>query len=217
MSDLAGHSPYRSDELSSAVTRMQNGRSDEGNPVDQYVRDTLAASPPLFAAVLGVSLIDGDGGKSARKGPMPGQRMGDSINAYYASRTDADALAQIDIEHIAQGHINRVGKAVGFHHEPSGEGVARVSSYTKPPDAGGVYEGTVQVQNAAGEWIDKKTPSTFFPQSWSEARLNYELAAAFNDRKLVNGKWIGRSESGIDVEFVPPLGSVTQWRGWPVR
>ncbi|MDR6539780.1 DUF637 domain-containing protein, partial [Variovorax soli] len=67
LSDLAGHSPYRPDELSSAVTRMQNGRSDEGNPVDQYVRDTLATSPPLFAAVLGLSVIDGDGGKGVSK------------------------------------------------------------------------------------------------------------------------------------------------------
>lgn len=143
--------------------------------------------------------------------------MGDRINAYYVSRTDQAALAQIDIEHIAQGHMNRVGKAVGFHHEPSAEGAARVSSYTKPPDANGVYEGTVQVQNPSGQWIDKIRPSTFFPQSWSEARLNYELVAAFNNRTPVNGKWIGRSESGIEVEFVPPSGSVNQWRGWPLR
>jgi filamentous hemagglutinin len=113
--------------------------------------------------------------------------------------------------------MNRVGKAVGFHHEPSAEGAARVSSYTKPPDANGVYEGTVQVQNAAGQWIDKKTPSTFFPQSWSGARLNYELTTAFNDRKLVGMNWIGKSQSGVEVEFVPPRGAITQWRGWPLR
>jgi hypothetical protein len=29
----------------------------------------------------------------------------------------------------------------------------------------------------------QKTPSTFFPKSWLEARLNYELTTAFNDRK----------------------------------
>ncbi|OUM03382.1 DUF637 domain-containing protein [Variovorax sp. JS1663] len=218
LDEQAGKSPYRPDELSAAVTRMQNGRSDEGNPVDQYVRDTLAGSPPLFAAVLGVSLIDGDGGKSARKGPTPGQRMGDSINAYYAKRTDQAVLEQIDIEHIAQGHINRVGRAVGFHHEPSGEGVARVNSYTKPPDANGVYEGTVQVQNALGQWVDKSRSSTFFPQSWSEARLNYELTIAFNNKAIEpNGQWIGRTYSGIKVQFVPPTASITQWRGWPLR
>ena len=82
--------------------------------------------------------------------------MGDRINAYYVSRTDQAALAQIDIEHIPQGHINRVGKAVGFHHEPSAEGAARVSSYTKPPDANGVYEGTVQVQMLRANGLTKK-------------------------------------------------------------
>ncbi|PSL80319.1 hypothetical protein C7T35_33080 [Variovorax sp. WS11] len=144
--------------------------------------------------------------------------MGDSINAYYVSRTDQAALAQIDIEHIAQGHINRAGKAVGFHHEPSAEGAARVSSHTKPPDADGVYEGTVQVQNAAGQWVDKSKPSTFFPQSWSEARLNYELTVAFNNKSLApNGQWIGRTDSGIKVQFVPPTTSAPQWRGWPLR
>lgn len=218
LNDQAGRSPYRGDELAAAVTRMQNGRSDESNPVDQYVRDALVSSPPLFAAVLGISIIDGDGGKSVRKGPTPGQRMGDSINAYYTSRTDSAALAQIDIEHIAQGHINRVGKAVGFHHEPSGEGVSRVSSYTKPPDANGVYEGTVQVQNAAGQWIDKSQPSTFFPQSWSEARLSFELAEAFKQRPSgAPTGFFATMPSGVKVQFVPPTASVTQWRAWPIR
>jgi filamentous hemagglutinin len=197
---------------------MQSGRSDENSSVDQYVRDALATNPSLFAAVLGISIIDGDGGKAPRKGLTPGQRMGDSINAYYAKRTNQAALTEIDVEHIAQGHINLSGRAVGFHHEPSSGGAARVSAYTSPPDANGVYEGTVQIQNSAGQWIDKNKASTFFPQSWSEARLNYELAGAFTKRPPgTTTSFTATTPSGVTVQFVPPAGSVTQWRGWPIK
>ncbi len=58
-----GRSPYGPTELSAAVTRMQDGRSVANDPIDQYVHTALAANPPLFAAILGISLIDGDGGK----------------------------------------------------------------------------------------------------------------------------------------------------------
>ncbi|MGK6310282.1 EndoU domain-containing protein [Variovorax sp. DT-64] len=46
---------------------------------------------------------------------------------------------------------------------------------TKPPDANGIYEGTVQVQNPAGQWVDKSKPSTFFPQSWSEGQAWFRV------------------------------------------
>lgn len=54
--------PYSKSELGAAVTRFQNGNAQSGNPVDEYVRNSM--DPVMFAAVLGISPIDTDGGKS---------------------------------------------------------------------------------------------------------------------------------------------------------
>jgi filamentous hemagglutinin len=57
--------PYSKSELGASLTRWQNGQADPNNPVDQYTRSTM--DPVMFAAVLGISPIDGDGGKSSSR------------------------------------------------------------------------------------------------------------------------------------------------------
>ncbi|HHQ4526205.1 TPA: EndoU domain-containing protein, partial [Aeromonas veronii] len=52
---------------------------------------------------------------------------------------------KINHEHIFHGEINKRGKTVGFHHEPSAEGHARVVEVISPPNASGVYRGKVEV------------------------------------------------------------------------
>ena len=155
----------------------------------------------------------------------------DKVDNYYINKTDENIIKQIDIDHIAQGHINNSGKAVGFHHEPSGGEAARVTEYTSPPNAQGVYKGQVEVKsNTSNQWITKvdkqgqPNGSTFFPQSWSESRLKYELSEAFKQKPLDlprNQGFTAITPSGVKVKFVPPSQSpnstVNQWRGWPLQ
>ncbi|TPT73692.1 filamentous hemagglutinin N-terminal domain-containing protein [Acinetobacter baumannii] len=151
----------------------------------------------------------------------------DKVDNYYINKTDENIIKQIDIDHIAQGHINNSGKAVGFHHEPSGGQAARVTEYTSPPNAQGVYKGQVEVKsNTSNQWITKvdkqgqPNGSTFFPQGWSEARLKYELSEAFKNKPANLRPQEGfttTTPSGVKVKFVPPSGNISQWRGWPLQ
>ena len=56
-----------------------------------------------------------------------------------------------------------------------------------------------------GAWVEKTGfggKSTFFHPSWSEARIEYEVAQAFKDRqptKIAN-QWVGTSPSGIKIQ-----------------
>ncbi|MBT9514594.1 MAG: hypothetical protein IV104_19815 [Acidovorax sp.] len=61
------NTPYSQGEIAGAVTRIQRGTADPANPVDAYVRNSLDEKPTMLAAVLGVSIIDGDGG--GNRGP----------------------------------------------------------------------------------------------------------------------------------------------------
>ncbi|MDP1683810.1 EndoU domain-containing protein [Hydrogenophaga sp.] len=52
-----------------------------------------------------------------------------------------------------------------------------------------------------GQWMDKKNISTFFPPSWSQARIEYEVTEAFRNRQVLGGqKWQGTTPSGIVIE-----------------
>ena len=70
-------------------------------------------------------------------------------------------------------------------------------------NANGTYEAPVQVFDASkGKWVDKKFESTFFPPSWSQARIEYEVSEAFKNKRVnPAGGWIGESPSGIDIQI----------------
>lgn len=67
-----------------------------------------------------------------------------------------------------------------------------------------------------GEW---ESGSTFFPRSWSQARLEYEISEAFKSHPTskTSTSFIATSPSGIKIKFVPPSGKITKWRGWPIQ
>ena len=187
LNDQAGKSPYGRTSSASAVTRMQNGRADESNPVDQYVRDALATNPPLFASVLGVSLIDGDGGKSARKGPTPGQRMG-------AASTPPMSSAPIR-RHSRSSTSSTLPKATSIAAarrwvsttSPAVKGLRASSATRSPRMRMASMRERCRCRMLPGSGLTRLGASTFFPQGWSEARLNYELAAAFDDKATADG------------------------------
>lgn len=57
-----------------------------------------------------------------------------------------------------------------------------------------------------GLWVDKARESTFFPPSWSQARIEYEVSEAFKNKQMLGAtKWQGTSPSGMMIEgFTTP-------------
>ncbi|WP_183027894.1 EndoU domain-containing protein [Variovorax sp. UMC13] len=53
-------------------------------------------------------------------------------------------------------------------------------------------------------WVDKRNISTFFPPSWSEARITYEVTEAFKagqKKGLTGARFQETSPSGIRIQF----------------
>ncbi|MGJ7542039.1 EndoU domain-containing protein [Variovorax sp. LT1R16] len=69
-------------------------------------------------------------------------------------------------------------------------------------NANGTYEAPVQVWDGASlSWVDKRNISTFFPPSWSEARITYEVTEGFRNRTVLSAqKWRAVTPSGITIE-----------------
>jgi hypothetical protein len=128
-----------------------------------------------------------------------------SRDAEYLAKTDRSVLQQynFDMNHVLAGEINKSHKATGYHAEFAADGAARIN-----PDAqvvyhpNGTYEAQVQIFDASkGQWVEKERKSTFFPPSWSQARIEYEVAEAFKNRTMQGpSKWSGISPSGIPIE-----------------
>jgi len=69
------------------------------------------------------------------------------------------------------------------------------------PDTNRIYEAPVQVFDAAkGEGVDKFAKSTFFPPSWSQARIEYEISEAFK-KGTPGTSFIKPTPSGISIQF----------------
>jgi len=110
----------------------------------------------------------------------------------------------INLLHIDYGEINGRGEAVGYHHRPNGVDPpgARVQRIVQPPDASGIYRARVALRDpATGEWIDKKAPSTFFPDAMSDDEVVEAVLAAFQagDRRG-DGQFIGASGRSFAIE-----------------
>ena len=130
-----------------------------------------------------------------------------SMDPFYAANTDQTVLANnnFDMAHVLSGEINAKGKATGYHAELAADGAARITpggAVTQNPN--GTYSATVQIWDGAKlSWVDKPGQgSTFFPLSWSEARITYEVAEAFKSKLAApKGGWEGTTPSGIKVQF----------------
>ncbi len=131
-----------------------------------------------------------------------------SNDAYYLARTDQDILSanNFDMQHVLAGEINAAGKATGYHAEFAAEGAARIRpDATVIKNADGTYTAQIDVWDAGkNQWVQKasnKGESTFFPPSWSEARITYEASEAFKKREMISAsKWQGTTPSGLRIE-----------------
>jgi hypothetical protein len=110
----------------------------------------------------------------------------------------------INLGHIDYGEINRHGEAVGYHHRSNGVDPpgARIERIVQPPDENGVYRARVALRDPmTGVWIDKKAPSTFFPDAMSDNEVIEAVLAAFQSgRRRGDGQFIGASGRGFAIE-----------------
>lgn len=133
-----------------------------------------------------------------------------SRDAEYIAKTDANVLRQynFDMNHVLAGEVNARGKATGYHAEFAADGAARIKPGADITyHANGTYEAPVQIWDSSkNQWIDKKNISTFFPPSWSQARIEYEVSEAFKSMQMLDAtKWRGTSPSGLVIEgFTTP-------------
>jgi len=128
-----------------------------------------------------------------------------SRDAEYLARTDRSLLQKhnFDMDHVLAGEVNAAGKATGYHAELAADGASRIKpGASVTHNANGTYEAPVQLWDAGkGQWVDKARESTFFPPSWSHARIEYEVTEAFKSKQLLGGqKWQGTTPSGIVIE-----------------
>jgi filamentous hemagglutinin len=110
----------------------------------------------------------------------------------------------INLAHIDYGDVNGRGEAVGYHHRANGVDPpgARVRRIVQPPDAAGVYRALVTLRDSTtGAWIDKKAPSTFFPDAMGDDEVVGAVLAAFRaGRSSGSGRFVGASGRGFAIE-----------------
>ena len=95
-------------------------------------------------------------------------------------------------------------KTGGFHYEGLSDATSKAVQITKAPDANGVYEAIVEIGGKT-----KKSPSTFFPKSWSPEKFIDTIEEAYEKRVLKNGNtYRAITSSGIIVEmYIDPTTS----------
>jgi uncharacterized protein RhaS with RHS repeats len=99
-------------------------------------------------------------------------------------------------DHIFKGEMKGNGKTVGYHHREGGvDNHGWRTTKKTPPDANGVYRGTVTGRDWNGNnWVEKRAKSTFFPDDWSQAKVQHGVERAFKETKNINpetGEWMG--------------------------
>ncbi|MEZ4658333.1 MAG: EndoU domain-containing protein [Caldilineaceae bacterium] len=113
----------------------------------------------------------------------------------------------VNLSHIFEGEINKIGRAVGFHFAGGTwyVGKARIDAITAVADANGVFRAKVSVfDHSTGNWVAKRAESTFFPNAWNEQQVVDEILSSFiNGQVSILGKprnyWEGISSSGIRI------------------
>ena len=78
-------------------------------------------------------------------------------------------------------HIFLGNKTGGFHYEGLSDATSKVVQITKAPDANGVYQAMVEIGGKV-----KKTPSTFFPKSWSPEKIVESIEDVYFNPKSVD-------------------------------
>jgi hypothetical protein len=196
-------------QMRSAITRAQ---LDAGEPLDTSDLADAAAAATATGMVGGIQ--PGPAKPSAPTSPHTKLQPNTRPDSFYRSNTDTDVFTQnqFDMQHSLSGDINAKGKGSGYHAEFAANGEARIKpGATVNRNADGTYEAPVQIWNpdkliaggGKGAWVDKARNSTFFPETWSEARVLYEVGAAYKVKEPHPSGlgYLGRTPSGLEIKF----------------
>ena len=186
--------------------------------VTSHVSPGGAANKPLADAAEGTA--DATSGSRLREELHELSRIqpDTSRDAWYRVNTDEKLLVEnkFDLAHVLAGDLKRDGTGSGYHAEFAADGNARIAPGAEIRyNRNDTYEAAVQIWNPdkinpatgrPGMWVDKvnrrgdQVHSTFFPPSWSEARIKYEVSEAFRGRTTLGpAKWSGTTPSGIEI------------------
>lgn len=116
----------------------------------------------------------------------------------------SDTRPAVNLEHIFEGEVNKRGKPVGFHSRPGGKDPsgARVVRIVEGPNRAGVYVADVEIRNASGRWLKKR--STFYPDRLSRAEVVEAVLHAWKERERGrNNPFRGPSGEGFEIEGRP--------------
>ena len=195
-----------------ATTEEVRAAGELGNAVENlagvaagFKLEKLGRSPPPEVSGRRSPRARGPGlGRRTRSagGAMPRRNDGRVAQAGAATapvEARSRTPAGLNDKHLG-GEI-RNGRAIGFHHEASASGRARlVGGTATAPDARGVYRARVEVKNDDGTWVAKGTPSTFFPKDWTRTEVRTAILEAYANRsELGNGDWRGKTAQGMLV------------------
>ena len=126
-----------------------------------------------------------------------------------------DFSPNVNWEHVFTGEL-RPGRgsglrALGYHHESdfSPSTVEVIPGSRTAVDANGVYQARVKIEDpTTGAWIDKRSPSSFFPRFWTPERVSTEVMSAFEQKVWLGDpvsptavrSWEGISGSGLRIQ-----------------
>jgi hypothetical protein len=112
--------------------------------------------------------------------------------------------------HIFEGEINAKGNAVGVHSDIAvTSGKAQIDATLNPPNLDGYskVEVSIIVNNVA---IPKDGFSTFFPDAWTQTRIQEEISLAFTNKIFLGGKkWEGIMSDGNKCRIIILSGNTT--------
>jgi hypothetical protein len=164
------NAPYDKDKLSASVTRVQNGTADPNDPVDQYVRDTLAANPAILGALLGATIVDTDGGKSGAKGSKPGvKNTGDTGASGGAGATVITPEMETKIlfgERVTNASGAPTNRLIGAHAGEISNSNPNYAVEVLSVNADGTRNVKLVTQFNDGN-LSKIKSSTLFPENWT--------------------------------------------------
>jgi len=115
-------------------------------------------------------------------------------------------------------HTHYTWDSKGVHHKNALQetglgGIGRIEPLSSKVDIGpaglGYYKAKVQIWHSdyppSGAWLFKNSKghmANFFPDTWTQQKVQQELAIAFKNKIFINqNKWIGKMSDGVKVEF----------------
>lgn len=133
--------------------------------------------------------------------PSLAEKWGRKSDFWYEARTPNSffdpAQGGMNWEHFL-GEVNQRGRAVGGHVVNSR--IVEIGSRIPVGDQGLFKVMPIEINGVA-----KAGGSTFFPESWTDKRVKYEVFQAFNNKVIpdpVNNPrfWVGVSPGGVEMQ-----------------